>query len=58
MSALIEKTSISENNNNNKKKNTKTIDNVTPEKVYADNINNVSAESMSDELLIFILLCL
>ena len=54
MSALIKKTSISENNNNIKKKNTKTIDDVTPKKEYDDTDNNVSAESMSGELLIVI----
>ena len=56
MSPLIQKTSISESNN--KKNNTKTIDDVTPEKEYDDTINNVSAESMSGELLIIIQLCL
>ena len=52
MSTLIKKTSISESNIN--KKNIKTIDDVTPEKEYDDTINNVSAESMSGELLIII----
>ena len=51
MSALLKKTSMSENNNNNNK-NSKTIDDVTPEKEYDDTIKNVSVESMSDELLI------
>ena len=52
MSALIKKTSLSENNNINK--NTKTNDDVTPEKEYDDTIKKVFSESMSGELLIVI----